>query len=78
MIAYEVAYEKAKELKQEIDNCTEYENGYVFGFSGDDNYIGGGGHVPVVILKEDGKVIPLNQFIAQGTGQEIRTFEINE
>lgn len=76
MIAYEVAYEKAKELKKEIDNCTEYENGYVFGFSGDDDYIGGGGHAPVVILKEDGKAIPFNAFIAQGTGQEIRTIQI--
>lgn len=77
MIAYEVAYEKAKELKREIDNCTEYENGYVFGFSGDDEY-DGGGHSPVVILKEDGKAIPMNQFIVNGTGQEIRTFNIKD
>lgn len=77
MIAYEVAYEKAKELKKEINNCTEYENGFVFGFSGDDNYIGGG-HAPVVILKEDGKAIPFNAFIAKGTGKQIREFNISD
>ena len=76
MIVYEVAYEKAKSLKKQIDNCIEYENGYVFGFSGDSGYYGGAGHTPVAILKKDGKAIPFPAFLCDGTGKEIRSFEI--
>ena len=76
MITYEVAYEKAKELKPSIDNCTEYENGYVFGCKSDDDYIGGG-HSPCVILKEDGKAVTMPYFIGKvGAGKEIKSFDI--
>ena len=37
MITFEDAWEIAKQRKNEIDNCTEYENAYVFGFTGDNN-----------------------------------------
>ena len=76
MITYEEAFEKAKELKPNIDNCTEYENGFVFGCYDDDNYIGGVGHTPCVILKKDGKAVPMGEFIVSGTGKEIRSFDI--
>ena len=77
MIAYEVAYEKAKELKKDIDNVMEYENGWVFGCYDDANY-DGGGHSCVVIQREDGKAINMPQFIVNGTGNHIRSFDINE
>lgn len=76
MITYEVALQTAKELKPTIDNCTEYENGYVFGCHADDDYIGGG-HTPCVILKKDGRAVTMPWFIAKiGPGKEIRSFDI--
>ena len=75
MITYEDALKKAKELKPDIDGCTEYENGYVFGCSMDDFY-DGGGHAPVVIVKENGKAIYMPQFVIDGTGNQIRSFKI--
>ena len=77
MISYEVALEKAKKLKENIDNVMEYENGWVFGFYDDSNYIGGYGHTPVVILKNDGKATNMPQFVADGTGEHIRSFDID-
>lgn len=76
MISYEEAYTKAKELKPNLDSCTEFENGYMFGSSKDKGYYGGSGHTPVVILKENGKAIPMNEFVIMGTGEEIRDFDI--
>ena len=75
MIAYEVAYEKAKKLKKNIDNVMEYENGWVFGYRDDANYVGGE-HSSVVILKEDGKAINMPQFVVNGTGNHLRDFDI--
>jgi hypothetical protein len=74
----EEAYLKAKELKENIDNGIEYENGYLFGCKDDDNYIGGGGHVPIVILKEDGKAVDMPYFLTHGAGKEIRSFEVSK
>lgn len=74
MITYEVAYETAKKLKPSIDNCVEYENGYVFGCHADDEYEGT--KAPCVIMKKDGKATTMPYFIAMGTGSEIRSFEI--
>ena len=76
MISYEEALEIAKEWKDQIDNCTEYENAYVFGYTGDSKYIGGYGHTPVVVMKEDGSVTNMPEFVARGTGNEIRSFSI--
>lgn len=71
------AYLKAKEVKTEIDNCTEYENGFVFGCSKDNEFVGGGDHVPVVVLKEDGKVVNLPFFMTRGAGEEIKNFTVS-
>ena len=76
MIAYEVALEKAKECKNNIDNVMEYENGWVFGCHDDANWDGGGGHTSVVILREDGKAINMPQFVVNGTGKHLRSFDI--
>lgn len=75
MITFEKAYEIAKQLKPNIDGCTEYENGFVFGFSGDDDFIGGN-HTPCVILKKDGRAVTMSYFVIDGTGEEIRDIEI--
>lgn len=75
MITYDEALKKAKELKPTIDGCTEYENGYVFGSSQDEGYIGGN-HTPCVILKENGKAVTMPYFVMHGTGDEIRSFDI--
>ena len=76
MITYEEALEIAKHNKDEIDNCTEYENAYVFSFSGDSNYIGGYGHTPIVIMKEDGRLSSMPELIVNGTGNEMRSFTV--
>ncbi len=75
-ISYEDALEIAREHKDNIDNCIEYENGYVFGAHKDSYSIGGYGHTPVVILKEDGSVIRMPEFKDIGTGEELRSFDI--
>ena len=76
MITYEEALTIAKHNKDEIDNCTEYDNAYVFSFSGDSNYIGGYGHTPIVIMKEDGRLSSMPELVVSGTGDEIRSFTV--
>lgn len=78
MITYEEAYRKAKELKPNTNCCTEYENGYMFGSTEDEGYRGGRGHTPCVILKKNGKAIPMNEFVISGTGEMIREFDITD
>ncbi len=75
-ITFEKAYAIAKQHKDQIDNCTEYENAFVFGYSGDSDYIGGYGHTPVVIMKEDGRIASMPEFVADGAGKEVRSFTI--
>ncbi len=76
MITYEEALKKAKEKKPDIDNCVEYENGYVFGCHDDDNYTGGG-HVPCVIVKETGDAVSMPVFITTvGSGEQVRSFDL--
>ncbi len=53
MITFEEAYNIAKEIKPEIDNCVEYENVYCFGASADAYSIG---PCPVCVSKADGTV----------------------
>lgn len=73
MITFEEAYKKAKDLKPNIDNCTEYKKGFIFGSHEDDDYEGGYGHTPVVILKKDGSSTDMPYFIGKiGTGRKIR------
>lgn len=76
MISYEDALKTAKELKPDIDGCTEYEKGYVFGSTNDENFDGGAGHTPCVILKSDGSAVSMPYFIMHGPGEEIRSFEL--
>ncbi len=75
MIKFEDALKRAKELKKDIDNGSEYERGFVFGCRADDMYEGGN-HSPVVILKEDGRAVTMPYFVSMGKGKKIRSFDI--
>jgi type I restriction enzyme R subunit len=61
----------AKREKQNIDHVTEYENGFVFSSKADENYIGGIGHSPIVVIKKDGTITNMINFMNQGTGKEL-------
>lgn len=78
MVEFKEAYKIAKSLKENIDNCSEYTNAYVFGFSRDDEYCGGYGHTPVVILKENGKSVNMPWYMTSMDGEFIRDIEICE
>ena len=78
MIDYKIALKIAQKRKNNIDKCSEYENGYVFGANEDDNYVGGAGHTPIVVIKENGDVIPMNAFVMRGTGKLIKSFAIKQ
>ena len=56
----------AKEKRPDVTLYTEFENGYVFAGSDDDDYCGGD-HTPVVVTHE-GKVTTMNAFVIAGTG----------
>ena len=59
MITKEESLKRAQEVWDEIDYCTEYENGYVFSKFGDRSF---GGPGPVVVLKDDGQVVNMVYF----------------
>ena len=75
MISYTEALIKAKETREEIDSCIEYENGYVFCSDKGEDQVGGY-YSPIVVLKEDGRVIDMPQFIVNGTGKELKHEQI--
>lgn len=74
MITYEDAFKKAKGLKPSIDRCTEYENGFMFWNSKDNE--SEGGTSPCVILKKSGEAISMSVFVLNGTGKEIKTIKL--
>ncbi len=75
MISYTEAFIKAKEIREKIDSCIEYENGYVFcSDKGENQEVGY--YSPIVVLKEDGRVIDMPQFIVNGTGKELKHEQI--
>jgi hypothetical protein len=82
MITYEQALEAAKKAKPNIDECTEWENGWMFGYSGDEGFDGGMengiGRSPVIIRKSDGKRMAMIEFISsgEGAGEVVREFKI--
>ena len=76
MISYEEALEIAREMKPNIDNCTEYKTVYVFSAHEDDNYIGGYGHSPIAVMKEDGRLSTMLELDVVGCGEVIRIVEL--
>ena len=71
MITYEEALEIARTRRTNLNQVFEYEKAYVFSNTDDSNYIGGFGHTPVVVLKEDGIITNMIEFVNSGTGKEI-------
>lgn len=47
MVTRQEAIRIGKERKPNADHCIEYENGYMFSSSEDDNYDGGFGRTPL-------------------------------
>lgn len=61
MITIKEAYKKAAEVwdgEGEFDNCTEFENAYAFGSHKYDYCIGGEG-MPVMVMKNSGRAVPM-------------------
>jgi len=52
-ITFEEALEIARELKPDIDHCTEYEHGFLFSKLGETDL----SDPSVVVLKEDGRAV---------------------
>lgn len=69
MFTYEAAYKKAREIKSNIEGCTEYEDAYVF-WGGDEFEIGGSS-TPRVIYKNDGRMTTMNEYVINGSGKEL-------
>ena len=63
MISYDEALKIAKDNKNEIDNFEEYENAFVFGFSGDTGF---GGSSPVVIDRRSGDALMFAYALGEG------------
>lgn len=59
-ISFEEAHKKAKELKNNIDACDEYDVGYVFKAKSEEFMIGGDG--PCCIIKETGAAVCQTEF----------------
>ncbi len=68
MITYEDALVKAKDLKPVIDTFEEREDAYIFGCKADDDYEGGLGHSPIVILKDSGETLYMVEYVARTCG----------
>ena len=77
MITYEKALEIVREWKDNIDHCTEYDTAFVFSSSEDNNYIGGYGHAPEVILKKDGTRIPMVEFTNTDPGDLLKDIDLD-
>ena len=60
MLSFESALAIAKQLKRNIDYCTEYENAYSFSCKENFSF---GGDGPVVIMKDSGEAINFVSFI---------------
>ena len=55
MVTYEEALESAKSLKRKIDYCVEYNDGFLFGWKNNDDFVGG--NETVMVLKTDGEKV---------------------
>ena len=73
MITFEKAYEIAGELRDNIERCDEYENGWIFWCHRESDVPadGGpdGGHI--VVCREDGAVMNMGMLIMRGAGRHI-------
>ena len=56
MVSLEEALRIALDRKPNINICVEYNDAYYFGSTDDENWDGGYGHTPRVVLKKTGEV----------------------
>ena len=73
MLTFDVALAKAKAVKSRINYCVEYTNAYSFGYRIGENE---GGDAPVVIMKDDGRVINLLDYALTPDKEYVRSFDI--
>lgn len=60
-----------------INECSEMSNAYIFSCKDDENYEGGSGHTPCVIIKETGEAVNMATYIAEYRyGKELRNFNL--
>ena len=78
MIGYDEALQIAKDRKEKIDECTEYENAFVFSYTGDAGYVGGYGHTPVTVMKDGKYMYGITALLDGSVGEEIRSFPVAE
>ena len=75
MLTLEEAKKKADKHLRDIDRCVEYDNAYIFS-----NKVGrfsiGGGDMPVVVLKESGKVVDITSYYDTMGGKLIKEFDV--
>lgn len=74
MVSYEKALESARNLKPNVDGCTEMTDAYIFGSTEDEFTIGGDG--PVVVMKNNGNAYNMTAYLHRSKGarqiQEIK------
>lgn len=79
LITFEESYEIAKEEKEIIDLCSEFERGFVFVNSKDPLTIGGPYYQPVVVLRKDGKTVNMTYFLmTMGQGKLVKRIPLSK
>lgn len=75
-ISYEDALIKARQLKSQINRCTEFTNAYAFGYTTGENTIGG--ESPLVIMKDTGEALNFIDYAVTPDKEIIQQFDITE
>lgn len=75
MITYEEALSIARKYKTHINLCTEYTNAYSFEF--DTGFETFGGNEPIVVLKENGRVMKQIEYAITGNKSVVRAFAVD-
>jgi len=74
MVNCDEALKLAKEYRDDIVNCAEYDNAYIFSGHVDEDVIG---PQPVVVMKDTGEIMLMPEYVASGKGGEyIREYPI--
>lgn len=78
MISYEEALRKAKMRLNGINYCEEYDTGYVFSHVNKtkSEKTRGGMNTPVAVLKKNGRVEPVYEFMMEEDSELIKEFEV--
>ena len=74
MVNYDEALKIAKELKNNIDACDEYDDAYLFKTKEDEYTLGGDG--ACIILKENGRAISQLEYFDNYSANHIREIDV--